>query len=57
VTFRLANNSLEPTWPAHGYRLCDTNLGLAKRLSLPQLYPLKNQMRGFFSLEGEIWLI
>ena len=33
MTFRLANNSLEPTWPAHGYRLRDTSLGLAKRLS------------------------
>jgi hypothetical protein len=35
--FRLANDSLEPTWSVHGHRLQDTNLGLAKRLSSPQL--------------------
>ena len=33
MTFRPANNALEPTWPAHGCRLRDTGLGLAKRLS------------------------
>jgi hypothetical protein len=33
VTFRLANNLRERTWSAHGTRLRDTSLGLAKRLS------------------------
>jgi hypothetical protein len=54
--FRPDNDMLEPTWPAHGDRLHDTNLGLAERLSPELLYCLLFECISYVYIRVSYWL-